>query len=409
MTTTDPSLPLLGRMAGFRRFTVAEYHNLIATGFLTENDDFELLEGYLVHKMSRHAPHDFSTGRVQTRFQRIAPADMYVRVQMAITLAESEPEPDVALVRGPDDRYRAHHPRPDDIGIVIDVADSSLDGDRTDKCRIYGRAGLPVYWIVNLVDHQVEVYTQPTGPCPTPATPPASITSPDGASRSSSTAPPSPTSTWSICSPNPMDSDRMIAITTGMPAFGGNAAFRRFSVADYERMTAVGILSEEDEVELLEGLVVLKMSRNAPHDGAIDLAHGAFRDAVPGGWWIRIQQTLKLDDSIPEPDVLVVRGGRRSFVGRHPGAGDVGIVVEIAESSLKLDRQDKCRIYGRAGLPVYWIVNLVDRQVEVYTQPTGPCADPDYATRVDYKPGRRVPVVLDGTAVADLDAADLLP
>jgi Uma2 family endonuclease len=85
------------------------------------------------------------------------------------------------------------------------------------------------------------------------------------------------------------------------------------------------------------------------------------------------------------------------------------VVIEVSNTSLDTDREDKSRIYARAGLPVYWIVNVVDRQVEVYEQPSGPTADPGYATRTDYKPGDSVPLVLDGNTVGTIPAADLLP
>ena len=81
----------------------------------------------------------------------------------------------------------------------------------------------------------------------------------------------------------------------------------------------------------------------------------------------------------------------------------------MADSTLDSDRTDKLQIYARAGLPVYWIVNLVDRQIEVYEQPSGPAGSPDYAARRTYRPGDAVPVVLDGAAVGTVPAAELLP
>src|SRR5205823_2588074 len=94
---------------------------------------------------------------------RCLPPDWSLRIQSAITLSDSEPEPDLAVVRGDERRYAAHHPRPADVGLLIEVADSTLLGDRADKGRIYARAGIAIYWIVNLIDRQVEVYSAPSG------------------------------------------------------------------------------------------------------------------------------------------------------------------------------------------------------------------------------------------------------
>jgi Uma2 family endonuclease len=159
MTTQAIHLPLLRTMAGFRRFSVAEYHKLIDIGLLTENDNLELIEGYLILKLSRSPPHDSCIHLALRMLLRCLPPDWSLRIQSAITLSDSEPEPDLAVVRGDERTYAARHPFPVDVGLVIEVADSTLAGDRADKGRIYARAGLAVYWIINLIDRQVEVYS----------------------------------------------------------------------------------------------------------------------------------------------------------------------------------------------------------------------------------------------------------
>ena len=103
------------------------------------------------------------------------------------------------------------------------------------------------------------------------------------------------------------------------------------------------------------------------------------------------------------------RGDETAYLARHPSAGDVGLVVEVADPSLLRDQRDKTRIYARAAIPVYWIINLVDRRVEVYTQPSGPTAVPAYGAFQTYQPGDAVPLVLDGATVGSVPAADLLP
>src|SRR5260370_19563791 len=158
--------------------------------------------------------------------------------------------------------------------------------------------------------------------------------------------------------------------TTATPAtYGHDASIARFSQARYQKMIEVGILPPEDKVELLENYVVLKMPRNPPHDGTVQLGTEALLPLVPPGWRLRVQLTVVFTDSQPEPDFAVVRGDARTYMARHPGPADVGLLIELADSSLLRDQRDKTRIYARGGIPGYWIINLVDRPVEVYTQP----------------------------------------
>jgi Uma2 family endonuclease len=193
------------------------------------------------------------------------------------------------------------------------------------------------------------------------------------------------------------------------PLFGGHQSLRRFSVADYHRMIETGILDDTDKVELLEGFVVLKMPRNPPHDGTIQLAQDRLSPGLPAGWCVRIQSAVTLDDSEPEPDLAVVRGNNRGYLTRHPTAADLGLIVEVADTSLARDRDDKGRIYARAGVPVCWIINLVDGRVEVYSDPGGPAGPPGYARREEHAPGGSVVLTLDGAAVGSVAVADLLP
>ncbi len=191
--------------------------------------------------------------------------------------------------------------------------------------------------------------------------------------------------------------------------YGRDASFPKFSVSRYQRMVEEGILTPDDKVELLENYLVLKMPKNPPHDGTIDLIKAALPPYIAAGWLLRIQQTIALPDSQPEPDFAIVRGNPRSYLLRHPGPADVGLVIEVADSSLLRDQRDKTRVYARAGLSYYWIVNLVDRRVEVYAQPTGPASVPAYGSFQVYQPGDAVPLVLDGAATGSVPVSDLLP
>jgi hypothetical protein len=202
---------------------------------------------------------------------------------------------------------------------------------------------------------------------------------------------------------------RMATAAVSLPLGGTIVGFRRFSVSEYHALAQAGVLTEDDRLELIEGYLVLKMTHNPPHDGSISLCEEVIRRHLPSGWLLRIQCVITLSCSEPEPDLVISRGNARTYLRHHPGPTEVGLVIEVSDSSLPIDRTDKCRIYARAGIACYWIVNMIDRQVEVYTSPSGPADAPAYAHRQDYLPGDSVPLVLDGTRVALIPVADCLP
>jgi Uma2 family endonuclease len=198
--------------------------------------------------------------------------------------------------------------------------------------------------------------------------------------------------------------------TAATPAtYGLDASIPKFSVARYQRMIENGILTPDDKVELLENYVVLKMPRNPLHDSSIQRILRPILKALPPHWDVRVQSSVTLVDSQPEPDFAIVRGTASDYERNHPIPADVGLLIEVADSSLLRDQRDKTRIYARGGIPCYWIVNLVDQLVEVHTQPTGPANVPAYGLSHHFGPRDAVSLVLDGTTVASLNVADLLP
>jgi Uma2 family endonuclease len=184
---------------------------------------------------------------------------------------------------------------------------------------------------------------------------------------------------------------------------------RKFTVSEYHRLIQMCVLSEDDPVELLEGWIVPKMPRNPPHDGTIGLLQEVLRSQLPAGWCLRIQSAITLSDSEPEPDLVLAAGTPRQYMTRHPVPQDIALVIEVADSSLGRDRYDKGRIYAREDLPVYWIVNLVDGWIEVYTAPSGVCPAPGYQQRQDYRSSDTVPLVLAGQTVGQIAVHELLP
>lgn len=143
------------------RLSVRQYHEMIEAGILTEDDPVELLEGWLVLKMPKKPAHTLATQLARTALQAMLPAGWYVETQEPLTTADSEPEPDVMVVRGSPRDYRNRHPGGQDVALVVEVADASLERDRGAKSALYAAAGVPEYWIINLPETELEVHARP--------------------------------------------------------------------------------------------------------------------------------------------------------------------------------------------------------------------------------------------------------
>lgn len=183
----------------------------------------------------------------------------------------------------------------------------------------------------------------------------------------------------------------------------------QISVERYHEMLEAGLLTEDDRLELLEGYLVEKMTVNPPHAFVTETIREAITAIIPALFFASSQQPVTMSDSEPEPDVLVVKGKRRDFTQRHPMPEEVALLVEVADSTINQDKNWKKRIYGRAGIAVYWIVNLTERQIEVYTQPSGLTAQPTYHHMVTYRETDEIPVVLGGVQIGALSVRNLLP
>lgn len=150
---------------------------------------------------------------------------------------------------------------------------------------------------------------------------------------------------------------------------------RSWTRAAYERLVDAGLFRPGDAVELIGGELIASEPQGSGHFTAVGLAQETLRAVFGPGWVVRSQGPVALDDqSEPEPDVAVVAGTLRDYRDAHP-ASPV-LVVEVAESSLAIDRGSKASLYARAGVPDYWILNLVDRVLEVHRQPVADPAAP---------------------------------
>ena len=190
----------------------------------------------------------------------------------------------------------------------------------------------------------------------------------------------------------------------------GDVKTRSWTRHEYDRLVALGILGEDEPIELIAGQLVVREPQHTPHATGVRLVDRALRRVfLDSAWQISVGLPIALDDaSEPEPDVSVVAGGPRDYLAAHP-ARPV-LVVEVSESSLGFDRRDKASVYARAGLADYWILNLADRVLEVRRDPV-PAADAPHGWTYG-----NVQVLTAAGAVAPLAApdtpvlvADLLP
>ena len=143
------------------KWTVEDYHQLVATGLL-EGKPVELLEGELIEMSPEGVPHSYTNLSVvdylRTTLQDLA----FISEAHPITLDNSEPEPDIAIVRLPKEIYKQHHPYPQDIYWLIEVSNRTLEKDLKEKTTTYARNGIPEYWVIDLPHNKVWVFTQPS-------------------------------------------------------------------------------------------------------------------------------------------------------------------------------------------------------------------------------------------------------
>ena len=204
------------------------------------------------------------------------------------------------------------------------------------------------------------------------------------------------------------DVTQTASLAKGWAAVPSEQIFQ-LSIDQYHQMIRAGILTDDDPIELLDGWLVYKMPKNRQHTIATRRTRDVIERLLPPGWYVDSQEPITTQESEPEPDVCVIRGALEDYPDRHPGPGDIALLVEVSDTTLERDRGFKKRLYAQASIPVYWIVNLQDRHVEVYTQPSGPSQLPDYHQRQDYVRSQSVLLVIDGREIGQLAVGDMLP
>lgn len=182
---------------------------------------------------------------------------------------------------------------------------------------------------------------------------------------------------------------------------------RRITVDAYQEMADRGLLTPEDRVELIHGVVVEKLRKSLPHIVATDLLVGLLPRLVPEGWFMSSGNPVLLAelDSEPEPDLQIVRGTPRDYLACKNRPADTALVIEVADSSYGFDRRIKRKLYASAGIPVYWILDLNRRILEIHSGPLGD----GYGQVEEFGPDALAPIVLNGAEVARLAVREVLP
>jgi Uma2 family endonuclease len=182
---------------------------------------------------------------------------------------------------------------------------------------------------------------------------------------------------------------------------------RRFTVDEYHQMIKAGVLTDREPYELIHGWIVQKMGIDPPHNFAVNALNEFFGLLRGPKATVRIQQPITTADSEPEPDVIIASGSNADYSERNPTPAEIHVLVEVADSSLKKDQTVKLKLYAEANIQEYWIVNLIDRRVEVYAQPRGG-KTPGYKQHKDYGLNDEVPLIIDGKEMGRIPVKGLM-
>jgi Uma2 family endonuclease len=184
----------------------------------------------------------------------------------------------------------------------------------------------------------------------------------------------------------------------------------RLTVQQYLAMIVSGIIPHDAHVELLDGRIVDQMTKFAPHNYTARQLGLILKSLLRDPWLISEEKSVILGRNWrPEPDLTVIRGPNSRYRKVDPNAKDIGIIIEVADSSYAVDRGEKWRAYAAARIPVYWIVNLNKGQIEVYTEPVGRAKNASYRELATFGIEEEVPVIIDGHEVGKITVKDILP
>ena len=178
------------------------------------------------------------------------------------------------------------------------------------------------------------------------------------------------------------------------------------------RMVESGLIPQDRRVFLLEGRLYEKMAKTKAHGSVGAAVTRAVNRRLPDDWSLWPESTVVLDPTnAPLPDFAVVRSGDllgRAAPERYPEAGDIGLLIEVAVTSLRDDLTTALEQYARALIPAYWVVDVPGRRILVHTEPRVVDGKGEYARVETFRPGQSLPLVLDGQQVALIPFDELL-
>jgi Uma2 family endonuclease len=176
----------------------------------------------------------------------------------------------------------------------------------------------------------------------------------------------------------------------------------RMTVEEFEKTDFYG----DNRLELIDGYIVRRDEMKPAHAVVTGRLRRRIDRTLSAGWSTREDKPVRIPPRYePLPDIATVRGDDENYLEHHPGPGDIAFLVQISDATLSKDQGKKLATYTQNDIPVYWIVNLVDHQVEVYTDP----GQDGYGKHLVFTPGQSVPVVVEGREVGQIAVTDILP
>ena len=192
------------------------------------------------------------------------------------------------------------------------------------------------------------------------------------------------------------------------PPVPEDVTLHMISATTFGLMLEAEVFPEDSRIELWDGRIYEKMAKTQAHAVTGNLVALELARVLPAGWFLGSENPLTINQGrIPLPDLVILRGTPKDYLYRLPLPADVGLIAEISVTSLRFDTGAKMAGYAAAGIPVYWVLNLVENVILVFEQPI--LTERRYESSQTYAVGQSVPLRLDGVLIAEIPALDLLP
>ena len=183
----------------------------------------------------------------------------------------------------------------------------------------------------------------------------------------------------------------------------------RLTVEQFLKMIGAGVFPHDARVELLGGILVERMTRYAPHNYCVLCLGRTLNRLLPAEWLVSEEKPIEFGRRWrPEPDFAIIKGPETLYRARTPTLPDIGFLVEVSDSTYAADRGAKWRAYAAARIPIYWIVNIQERWIEVYRDPAVRGRSAGYRQSEIFREGTEMPIIVDGQDVGRIAVRDIL-